>query len=76
MTANAPLTPDDPDLRDLHRWVGTEGVAAFLGDTPEAVRVRRFRGTGPPYTKQGRLCKYWLPEVHRWMLRNLRSASS
>ena len=76
MTANAPLAAGNRDLRDLNRWAGTAEVAAFLGDTPESVRIRRFRGTGPPYTKHGRLCKYFLADVHRWMLRNLRSASS
>lgn len=70
MVAEAPSAAED--LHDLHRWVGTGEVARFLGDSPESVRVRRYRGTGPPYTKQGRLCKYWLIDVHRWMLKNLR----
>jgi len=48
-------------------WATTEEVAAFTGYKVPTLKGWRSRGGGPPYEKQGRGVRYWLPDVHDWM---------
>ena len=70
-----PAIPVDPKV--LNRWVSAKEAAAFRGDSsPDVLRLQRYRGTGTRYSRQGRVIKYWLADVHADLCRNLRGGSA
>ncbi len=49
--------------------VDSKYLAGWLHTTVAAIHQQRRRGTGPPYSRHGRMVRYWLPDADSWMRR-------
>lgn len=56
----------------MKEWTDTEGAAQILGITKRALEARRcYGGEAPPHAKIGRLVRYHVPTVERWMFEQM-----
>ena len=51
-------------------YIGTKDLAKLLGISESAVIAFRSEGTGPDYIKVGRLCRYRISDVEKWIAEN------
>ena len=72
----APVISVDPEICNLHRWANSREVADFVGCSVDALRLQRYRGTGPRFTRHGRVVRYWLLDVHSYLCQGLRGGES
>lgn len=55
-----------PDVEQ--RWVSPAEVVALTGYAEQTLQNWRSARTGPPFKKvNGRLIKYWLPDLVKWL---------
>ena len=50
----------------LGRWISTAEVATFTGVAEKTLCNWRCLGTGPAYSKVGRLIRYWDADVNEF----------
>lgn len=50
----------------VQAWMTTQELAERHRTSPEAIRMWRHRGEGPPFTKFGRRCLYRRADVIKW----------
>ncbi len=75
-TPIAPAIPVDSKILNLHRWVGSREASEFSGDSIDALRLKRYRGTGPRFSRDGKVIKYWLADIHDYLCEGLRESGS
>lgn len=51
----------------MDAMLNTFQLAHYLGKTPEAIRMMRFRGLGPKGTKIGRNVLYRRSDIDAWL---------
>ena len=74
--AVAPVISVDPAILNLNRWANSREVADFCGTSVDALRLRRYRGSGPRFSRHGRVIRYWLADVHSYLCEGLREGGS
>ncbi len=60
----------------VDRLLTPSELAARLGVPVPSLAQLRFNGSGPPYVKVGRLCRYRESDVAAWLARNDREGST
>lgn len=50
--------------------LNTREIAKYLGVSNSYMKQMRLRNCGPKYFKFGRLIRYRLSDVHRWIAKN------
>lgn len=49
------------------RWADEKEVAALTGFSVSTLQKFRFYNKGFPYSKIGKTCRYWLPDIQAYM---------
>lgn len=58
-------TPEPVDAGD--EWLSTDAAAELINSSPSTLARWRCDGTGPAYSKHGRIVRYHRDAIHQWM---------
>ncbi len=64
------------DLEDRTTTLSPAEAARRLGLKESTLRNMRWRGDGPPFVRVGRLCRYRLVDLDRWLASRVRTSTS
>ena len=67
MTVTFMLSTSQTDTASRGRYCTEQKAASYLDVKVSTLRDWRFRGSGPPFSKLGRLVRYDLSALDEWM---------
>jgi excisionase family DNA binding protein len=58
------------------QYLSTQQAAEYIGISPRTLEAMRLSGRGPIYTTAGRLVRYSLMAIDKWLYSNQRRSTS